>query len=86
MKKTKIIFKTMIMIFIITLFTYIIMAVITDFSLNYKLQNYKFSQSLTLIFDFSSDFFQFFLWFIVLNIIWISAAIFIWFIFKIIKR
>lgn len=85
MIKAEKIFKTLLIILIITLFTYAVMAVITHFSLNYQLPNYKFSQSLQSIYNFNTDMFKFFIGFIIINIVWISAAIFIWFITKIIK-
>ncbi len=86
MKNTEKIFKTILMILIITLLTYAVMAVITHFSLNYKLPDYKFSQSLISITDFNTDFFTFFIGFIFVNIIWISFALLIFFIKKQIHR
>ncbi len=84
MNTIKKIFKTLLMILIITVFTYAVMAVITNFSLNYKLPDYTFSLSLLSVFDINTDIFHFFIGFIILNIIWISAAIIIWLITKLI--
>jgi len=86
MSKSKKIFKTLFMIFFIALLTYAIMAVITHFSLNYQLPNYKFTQSLISIFDFSTDIFKFFIGFILINIIWITLAILIFYIKNLIHR
>ncbi len=86
MSKSEKTIKTLFMIFFIALLTYAMMAVITHFSLNYQLPNYKFTQSLISIFDFSTDIFKFFIGFILINIIWISLAILIFYITKLIRR
>ena len=86
MNKAEKIFKTLLMILIITLLTYAVMSVITHFSLNYQLPEYTFSQSLLSVFDFSTDIFKFFFGFILINIIWISMALLIFYIKKLIHR
>lgn len=80
------VFKTVIIISAITLLTYIIMAIITHFSLNYETETYKFSQSLAYIFNIKSSIFKFFIGFVFLNIIWILLAIFIKFLKKLITK
>jgi len=74
------------MITVITIITYVVMAVITHFSLHYKFPEYKFSQSLKSVFDFNTDFFKFFLWFILINIVWISVAVLLNFFISVIKH
>jgi len=86
MKNAEKTFKTLFMILIITLLTYAVMAVITHFSLNYQLPDYKFSQSLLSIIDFDTDIFMFFIGFIIINIVWTAFALFIFFIKKQIHR
>ncbi len=76
------IFKTVFIISFIVILTYVIMAVITHFSLNYKTETYSFSQSLLSIFNTKTAIFKFFTAFILLNIVWISFAILIKFIKK----
>jgi len=76
------VFKTLLTIAIIVTFTFVIMAVITHFSLNYKLETYNFTDSLLFIFNPESSFFKFFEGFILLNVIWILLAVFIKFISK----
>jgi hypothetical protein len=80
----KTVIRTMIIIALIAVLTYATMAVITHFSLNFKLETYKFRDSLLSIFDFETAIFKFFLGFMILNIIWLSLALLIWLIKKII--
>jgi|GEM_PF-2734306 hypothetical protein len=75
-----VILKTVFIILIITFFTYSIMAVITHFSLNYKSENYLFIDSIKSVFDTTTAIFKFFAAFILLNIVWVTVAIFIRFI------
>lgn len=69
------ILRTMIIIVLIAIAAYAIMAVITHFSLNFELENYKFKDSLLSIFDSGTAIFKFFLGFMILNIVWISIAV-----------
>jgi len=85
-KKSEKIAKTLLMITIISLLTYAVMAVITHFSLNYQLPEYKFYQSLQSIFDTKTDIFIFFIGFIIINIVWISSALIIRLFIKYFKR
>ncbi|NPA45254.1 MAG: hypothetical protein GXO49_06960 [Chlorobi bacterium] len=76
------VFKTVFTISAIALLTYVIMAIITHFSLNYETETYKFSQSLEYVFNTNSAIFKFFLGFVLLNVSWILLAIFINFLKK----
>lgn len=78
------ILKTLLIILGIALLMYAIMAIITHFSLNYETENYTFSQSLNYIFNTKTAIFNFFIAFMVLNIVWVSIAISINFFKKII--
>jgi len=80
------IFKTVFVISAIALLTYVIMAIITHFSLNYETETYKFSQSLAYVFNTNSAIFKFFIGFVMLNISWILLAIFINFLKKLIIK
>ena len=68
-------FKTMITIAFIAFLTYAVMAVITHFSLNLNTENYSFSKSLASIFNTNTAIFKFFIYFMILNVIWISIAV-----------
>ncbi|NPA68241.1 MAG: hypothetical protein GXO50_06490 [Chlorobi bacterium] len=84
--KIRSVLKTTLMIFIITVFTYAVMAVITHFSLNYKLPDYNFTDSLMSVFNFNTDIFKFFSGFILINIFWITIAVSINLLLKQIRR
>ena len=76
-KKFIAILKTILSISFIAIITYAIMAIITHFSLNFKLENYKFKESLISIIDIDTAIFKFFIGFMILNIIWLSFAVII---------
>ncbi len=71
------IFLTVIIMSFITVATYVIMAVITHFSLNYLTDNYNFLQSLISVFDISTAIFKFFSAFMIMFVATIFIAIFI---------
>ncbi len=58
--------KTITAMIIISIITYVVMAIITHFSLNYLSDNYKFHQSIVSVFDFKTAIFKFFGGFIIL--------------------
>lgn len=72
------ILRTMIIIALIAFSTYAIMAVITHFSLNFELRDYKFKDSLLSIFNTETAIFKFFLGFMILNFVWLSIALLIY--------
>lgn len=74
------IFKTIFTILLLAISMYIIMAIITHFSLNYNNENYKFTQSLLSIFNSDTAIFKFFFAFVILNVSWILVAVMINFI------
>ena len=76
-KKFITILKTIVSISIIAILTYALMAIITHFSLNFELENYKFKESLISIIDIDTAIFKFFIGFMILNIIWLSFAVII---------
>ncbi len=86
MNGTKRILNTLFKILIISLITYAVMAVITHFSLHYRFQGYKFSQSLISVYDFNTDIFKFYAGFMIINAIWIVAAVIVYNINKIIRK
>lgn len=67
--------KTIVTIIIIAFVTYAIMAVINHFSLNFEFENYAFKNSLVSIFDTDTAIFKFFMYFMILNFVWISIAL-----------
>lgn len=81
-KRLTVVLKTLVYIFFIALITYAVMAVITHFSLNFGTESYQFSQSLNSIFNTQTAIFNFFLSFIIMNIVWILLAVCIHFIKK----
>ncbi len=69
--------KTLVIMLLITLLTYSVMSVITHFSLFYGIKDYSFKQSVNYIFNTNSSIFMFFSRFLIINILWISIAVFI---------
>ncbi len=86
MNGTKRILNTLFKILIISLVTYAAMAVITHFSLHYRFPGYKLSQSLMSVYDFNTDIFKFYAGFMIINAIWIVAAVIVYNIYKIIRK
>lgn len=84
--KSKKYFETLTIIFLIVIATYSIMAIITHFSLNYKFDDYKLTDSILSIFDRETAIFKFFIGFIILIISWILSAMLIKYIKDKIKR
>lgn len=79
--------KTLAVIAVIIIATYSIMAVITHFSLNFETENYKFTDSLLSVFNTETAIFKFFTIFMIMNVAWLSIALLVYFIKKmIIKR
>lgn len=67
--------KTIAAMLIIAIITYVIMAIITHFSLNYLTENYKFYQSIVSVFDTDTAIFKFFIGFVVLCVSTVVIAI-----------
>ncbi len=77
-KKTiKFISKNIFKIFLVFAVSYIIMAVITHFSLNYLGNEYRFGQSLTAVFDTNTAIFEFFRAFVILVVTVVITALFV---------
>jgi len=77
-----IVVKTLIIMALIAVMTYALMAVITHFSLHFESDNYLFSESLKSVFDTKTAIFKFFVVFMILNIVWLSLAVSIYYIKK----
>lgn len=79
MKKNKITFikvvSTLSIMLLITISAYVIMAIITHFSLNYLAENYRFSQSLISVFDTETAIFNFFFVFVIMCVTTVLTAI-----------
>lgn len=85
-KKFISILRTILIIALIAIAAYSIMAVITHFSLNFELENYKFKDSILSIFNTETAIFKFFIGFMILNIVWLIIAVSIYSVKKFLFR